>query len=465
MFWRRWGIRAAAVAAVALLAACGSPQATAVASVTPSPVAAGHTASRGAIAASGVVKPAQEATLGFAAAGQVKTLNVELGEKVEAGQTLAELEGSERQEAAMTAAVAMAEMELLNARQALQAIQDGGPMAIARAQMTLAGLQKQLDDAQRSLRYLTAPDIKYYQTQVTDAQDALATALENVTLTDIGDLGAVLRAAQERADDATDILRDAQDGFAECPECTQVWVGSAGRMMEMKDAQKQYDDALNSLHQAQILVAQATRSRSSGVATAQDNLTKAQQALASATQGPDAIKLAQAQANISWLEAQIVDTKVQLEKIGADGIDKDKLAAAQARITTAEAALAAARVAPSQLTLTAPFGGTVVALPIVTGAAAVPGQPAIQLADLDHLQAETTDLSEKDSARVRVGQAATIYVEALDQEIQGQVLRIAPQATALGGDVVFAVTLSLAEQPAGLLWGMSVTVEIVPAGD
>ena len=92
----------------------------------------------------------------------------------------------------------------------------------------------------------------------------------------------------------------------------------------------------------------------------------------------------------------------------------------------------------------------------------MPGQAAIQLGDLDHLQVETTDLSEKDVSRVQVGQSATVYVEALSSEIQGQVIRIAPWSTTLGGDVVYTVTLSLAEQPAGLLWGMSVTVEIAP---
>jgi hypothetical protein len=82
------------------------------------------------------------------------------------------------------------------------------------------------------------------------------------------------------------------------------------------------------------------------------------------------------------------------------------------------------------------------------------------LADLPYLQAETTDLSELDVARVSVAKRAALYVEALEVDIEGRVMNIAPQANTIGGDVVYAVTVALQEQPPGLRWGMSVEVEI-----
>ena len=72
---------------------------------------------------------------------------------------------------------------------------------------------------------------------------------------------------------------------------------------------------------------------------------------------------------------------------------------------------------------------------------------------------ETTDFSERDVARVAVGQPVTVFVEALSKEISGRVLRIAPQATVVGGDVVYAVVVALDEQPPDLRWGMSVEVQ------
>lgn len=88
------------------------------------------------------------------------------------------------------------------------------------------------------------------------------------------------------------------------------------------------------------------------------------------------------------------------------------------------------------------------------------GQTIITLASLNDLQIETTDLSERDIARVKVGQAVDVYIEALDRTVSGEVIRISPVSRTVGGDVVFPVTIVLEEQPDGLLWGMTAEVEI-----
>jgi HlyD family secretion protein len=89
-----------------------------------------------------------------------------------------------------------------------------------------------------------------------------------------------------------------------------------------------------------------------------------------------------------------------------------------------------------------------------------PGQAVLALADLSHLRVETVDLSERDVARVALGQPAIVYVEALGEEIEGRVVGISPQSTTIGGDVVYTVYVELGEQLPGLRWGMSADVEI-----
>jgi multidrug efflux pump subunit AcrA (membrane-fusion protein) len=84
----------------------------------------------------------------------------------------------------------------------------------------------------------------------------------------------------------------------------------------------------------------------------------------------------------------------------------------------------------------------------------------VELARLDELQIETTDLSELNVAAVQIGQSAAVFVEALDAEFPGKVTAISPISNTIGGDVVFTVTIQLDEQPAALLWGMSADVEI-----
>jgi RND family efflux transporter MFP subunit len=114
----------------------------------------------------------------------------------------------------------------------------------------------------------------------------------------------------------------------------------------------------------------------------------------------------------------------------------------------------------AQNTITAPFDGTVVDVLATTGGTVQANQTVIILADLNHLQISTTDLSERDIANVKIGQSVNVKIEALGIDITGRVTRISPIAETIGGDVVFPVTIELDEQPDGLLWGMSAEVEI-----
>ncbi len=81
------------------------------------------------------------------------------------------------------------------------------------------------------------------------------------------------------------------------------------------------------------------------------------------------------------------------------------------------------------------------------------------MVDLKHLRVETTDLSERDVPKVKVGQPVTVYVKALSEDVSGAVTEIAPMADTLGGDVVYQTVISLDDAPEGLLPGMSVDVK------
>jgi multidrug resistance efflux pump len=163
---------------------------------------------------------------------------------------------------------------------------------------------------------------------------------------------------------------------------------------------------------------------------------------------------------IAEAEAQVRSAQAALDLLTAGARD-ETIAAAQADVSEARAVLQRAEADLSNAELRAPFVGTVAAVDVSQGEMVQPGQVVLTLADLDHLQVETTDLSERDVAQVAVGQPANVFVEALDVTVTGRVERISPQATTIGGDVVYAVTVTLDEQLPGLRWGMSVDVEIL----
>jgi len=130
------------------------------------------------------------------------------------------------------------------------------------------------------------------------------------------------------------------------------------------------------------------------------------------------------------------------------------LQAARLDIEEAESALADAR-------LEAPFDGTVTTLNIDVGDTIGTGQSALVLATLDQLQAVTKDLTELDVVRVEVGQEVVVTVDALPDEIfVGTVSEIALAPGDYRGDVVYAVTVDLADSHSPLYWGMTALVEI-----
>ena len=144
----------------------------------------------------------------------------------------------------------------------------------------------------------------------------------------------------------------------------------------------------------------------------------------------------------------------------ADGTVVERGDVAERELEVTRRVLDTAQAELTQATLVAPFAATVTSIEVQPGEYVQPGQVVIILASLDNLKIETIDLSELYVSVVKVGQPATIYVEALDKEFHGRVSAISPVSEYLGSDVVFKVTLQLEEQPLDLLWGMSADVEI-----
>jgi multidrug resistance efflux pump len=162
---------------------------------------------------------------------------------------------------------------------------------------------------------------------------------------------------------------------------------------------------------------------------------------------------------IAEVEAQVRNAQAALDLLRA-GARSEELAAAAITVTEAEATLQRAEADLANTSLRTPLTGTVPALGVNAGEMVNAGDVVAPVADLGHLRVETTDLSERDVARVAAGQPATVFVEPLNADVPGRVTQIAPAATVIGGDVVYMVVVELDEQPSGLRWGMTAQVEI-----
>jgi HlyD family secretion protein len=369
---------------------------TPIITAPPAADVSGFRPTRGGVSASGVVVPARFARLGHTTPTTIEAVEVELGDTVKFGQTLIRFQG----QAGRDTAIAAAELEMLSAQQALDQIFDQAGQVAGDVQIQLARAREALNDAER---------IRTNQQEGNRGSSTTIKAAEAEV--------AVAKAAMERAESNYGSHSHLERGD---PERAQAYKNYAA-------ANQRYWSALASLNWYT------------------GHPTELQQSLLDA-------EVAKAAADVETLE--------QVREKVRDGPDPDVQAATEARLKLAEAQLKSAQEAAQNDQIQAPFDGIVAELAATPGEIAVPGQALVVIADLDHLQVETNDLSERDVNRVSVGLPAEIFIEALGIAVPGRVVRIASSATKIGGDVVYAVTLDLEEQPDGLLWGMSAEVEI-----
>jgi multidrug resistance efflux pump len=155
--------------------------------------------------------------------------------------------------------------------------------------------------------------------------------------------------------------------------------------------------------------------------------------------------------------------QIHYSYLARTGTDQEHLDSALADVARVQATLDAAKAALAQATLAAPFSGTIASVDIVPSETVVPGQVVIMLGDFSDFRVETTDLSERDVPKVKVGQPAQVRVIALNQSLPGKVTEVSRIASTIGGDVVYKVTIEFDNQPTGLLWGMTADVQIAAA--
>ena len=133
---------------------------------------------------------------------------------------------------------------------------------------------------------------------------------------------------------------------------------------------------------------------------------------------------------------------------------------ADAEAASAQAALEIVQASLAESTLMAPLDANVASVNVMPGEFVKENQVVITLATLNDLQLETTDLSERDIANVKIGAPVSIVMESLKETFTGEIIGISPKADTVGGDVVFKVTIAFDRQPENLMWGMTAEVTI-----
>lgn len=320
---------------------------------------------------------------------------------VEEGQQVQEGQALARltQTERLASAVAAAELEVVNARQVRQDLLDRAAVRTAAAQQAVATARDRVRDAERYLNNLEAGGKQ----------------------TDIDETRANLVLLKDRLDKAKEDFEQ----YAGKPEDNLMRATYQSRLAQV---QRQYDNMVRLLNNLE------------GPATGLD--------------------LEIARANLALAQAELALREQEYQDVQA-GPDPQDLELAEARLAAAQASLEAAQAALDDAELRAPFSGTVVRLDIKAGEVAVPGLPAVVLADFSSWKVETTDLNEMDLPRVSEGMAVVVQPDALPElALAGRLDEISQYAVERFGDVTYIATITLLESDPRLRWGMTVQVII-----
>lgn len=218
------------------------------------------------------------------------------------------------------------------------------------------------------------------------------------------------------------------------------------------DAQKELNDAQADFEPYKDLPEDNSQRKE-----AQSTLDDAEQAYSDAVLKRDEIINARAlaEANLALAKSQQAEAVRRFER--TDGaVDPDALNLAELRLQSAESAQAAAQAALDNLTLEAPFAGTVIDINVLPGELTGTSNWAILLADTNTWYVRTSDLTELEVVRIELGQEAELVPDALPELVlDGVVVEISDTYRTQTGDILYDVRLSLDAPDPRLKWGMT----------
>ncbi len=472
--------------------------------------------------------PAQAASTSLAASGTIETTAINVspevggrvvsvafqeGDAVHAGQVLVQFDPTllqaQRKQAAAALANAQANYASLQAGAANQQLQ----AALATAQMQLVAAQQALTDLNAKAALATAQAnqaVALAQAALTKANKDLANAQNPVgqALFDVVDhtklaldtaqTGSLLSSVSPDSQALVAATAQVNITFSKYQNLQAKWDGGDhGDTLKtaLALAQSAYQGALDTQTQLQLRIQSDQANRSQSVKDAQKAYDDAVRNLASAQRGPDADRLALAQANQKLALAALADAQGHAARLRG-GPDPDARALAQARLAAAQAGVAAgqAALAPVQLdaaqsqvdaaqsalglldaqlgklVVVAPADGVILSRAIEPGEVASPGATLMVLGGLTELKV-TVYVPEDRYGQIQLGQTAQVSVDSFPgRAFAGQVRVIANQAeftprnsqTVAGRkDTVFAVQLAIANPDQALKPGMPADVSFV----
>lgn len=382
----------------------------------------------------GNLQPGKSVDLSFGQNGTVRTIDVELGDPVQAGDVLAELETTE-----LELQLRSAEVSLKNAQLNLAEAQTPATEAeIATARAAYESAQATYDDLAAGP---SATELAVAQASVASAQASYNSA---VAAANAGDSS--LASAAANLEKARLTLQEAQGAYDRIS-----WRGDIAATSQAATLQSATLDFNTAKAAYESAAATSGTDTASKIASALASLRSAQANLSD-------LKNQTTEADLASAKAAVLSAQDALDTLLA-APDDTAVAQAQNSVETAQINLEQVRLQLADAQIVAPFDGVITAVNITVGAAA--SGAAFTLADLSNMEI-IVSMAETDVNQIRAGQDVEITLDAVtDLTLRGTVSQIAPSGTQSSGVVTYPVTVALTEANEAAKAGMTANLNII----
>ncbi|NJO45151.1 MAG: HlyD family efflux transporter periplasmic adaptor subunit [Oscillatoriales cyanobacterium RM2_1_1] len=397
------------------------------------------------INASGVVQPVRRVNLSPKTQGRLAKLYVEQGDRVEAGQVIAEMEGTE-----IEAQLLQAQARLAKTQANLEKLEAGSRSEeIAAAQARVNQTQAKLAEMQAGTR---SEEVASAQAQLSEAQFRLADAQTGSLQDEISQAKFQLEA--NRAD-----LKLAKERLQRNQALRQEGAISQDALEEYLRDERRLGALVS---QAQQRISQLKQSQSSQVEQLQATVEQQRQNLLRLQNGARPQEVAQVQ-------AEVAEAQSKLDEL-LNGTRPEDIAASQAEVREAQGQVQYYQTQLEDTKVRAPFSGIIAQRYAVEGSFVTPATSASEAssATSTSIVALAQDLEvlakipEADIGQIKPNQTVEIVADTFpDQVFEGRVQLIAPEAVKERDVTLFQARIEIISGQDKLQSGMNVDLQFL----
>ncbi len=367
----------------------------------------------------GTTMAAEESNFGFNTSGQVSEIYVKIGDQVEAGQVLAQLDDAE------------AQIDLAEAQEAMNALTSDA--ARATAKKTLAEAQSSYDLAKETLEFLISPEVLYWEEKVAEREQLLADA-QAAEQTDTSD-----QAKQKATESETSL------------EYAQAQLNYFQTVYEETYVIKNFTQYRTTTFRGQTIT-QVIQVEDEETGKMIDSITP-----------PSEGEIAIARAAYDLAKASIGEAQIYLDVLNGAEIPEGATGANLVTYIQSKHALETAEYNLNTAKLVSPIKGTVTALDISVGDL-VDGSSVITISNIDQPYSLDAYLDAEDWGQVRIGYEVEVTFDIIpDHVFTGTVTGVYPTLdTTLSNSALVHITARLIETiPYGIPSGSAASVDVI----